>query len=253
MLVALAPAVPESGDIFHEHICAGSWAKHVIDEDWTHETQVEIADLDRDGRLDVVLCGEETDHGLAWYHNPGANSSSPWPRHRLLSGWRGLHSLELGDFDKDGDLDFLIAQMHSTEEKRVAIVENVDLAQDISRVHIIDTCGSHKAIVCDVDCDGDLDIVGKNLKPFCERFGWQSRETDWKKLVARDDIDLIDICAGSNMHMLIAVAAAKAGKHVLCEKPVAMNATEARAMLDAAQAAAQKTWVSIPGEPRTEA
>jgi predicted dehydrogenase len=73
------------------------------------------------------------------------------------------------------------------------------------------------------------------------------------KLVARDDIDLIDICASNNMHMPIAVAAAKAGKHVLCEKPVAMNATEARAMLDAAQAAAQKTWVSIPGEPRTEA
>ncbi len=140
------------------------WAKHIIDEDWTHETQVEIADLDGDGRLDVVLSGEETDHGLAWYHNPGAKSSNPWPRHRLLTGWKGLHSLELADFDKDGDLDFLIAQMHTTQEKRVAIVENIDLTQDVSRVHIIETCGSHKAIVCDVDRDGDLDIVGKNFE-----------------------------------------------------------------------------------------
>lgn len=89
------------------------------------------------------------------------------------------------------------------------------------------------------------DNVAENLKPFCQRFGWQSQETDWKKLVARDDIDLIDICAGNNMHKPIAVAAAKAGKHVLCEKPVAMNATEARAMLDAAQAAGVKHMVAF--------
>jgi hypothetical protein len=73
-----------------------------------------------------------------------------------------LHSLELADFDQDGDLDFLTAQMHHTQEKRVAIVENMDLSDDVFRVHVIDTCGSHKALVCDVDQDGDLDVVGKN-------------------------------------------------------------------------------------------
>jgi hypothetical protein len=144
--------------------CAGLWAKHIIDEDWTHETQVEIADLDKDGRLDVVLSGEETDHGLAWYRNPGVASISPWPRHQLLSGWTGLHSLELADFDKDGDLDVFTAQMHHTKEKRVTIVENLDLTHNIWRVHIIDTCGSHKALVCDIDHDGDIDIVGKNYE-----------------------------------------------------------------------------------------
>ena len=53
----------------------GLWAKHVIDDGWTHETQVEIADLDRDGWLDVVLSSEETDHGLAWYPNPAKKGS----------------------------------------------------------------------------------------------------------------------------------------------------------------------------------
>jgi len=81
------------------------------------------------------------------------------------------------------------------------------------------------------------DNVAENLEPFCKRFGWQSREKDWQKLVARDDIDVIDICTSNNVHMPIAVAAAKAGKHLICEKPVAMNADEAKAMLDAAKAA----------------
>jgi len=80
---------------------------------------------------------------------------------------------------------------------------------------------------CDVDAAG--------LKEFSKRFGWQEQETSWQKVVARDDIDLIDICTPNVLHMPIAVAAAKAGKHVLCEKPIAMNADEARQMLEAAR------------------
>ena len=89
------------------------------------------------------------------------------------------------------------------------------------------------------------DNIAENLDPFCRRFGWQSHETDWKKLVARDDIDVIDICTSNNVHMPIAVAAAKAGKHIICEKPMAMNAAEARAMLDAAQGAGIKHMVAF--------
>jgi predicted dehydrogenase len=89
------------------------------------------------------------------------------------------------------------------------------------------------------------DNVSENLEPFCKRFDWQSYETDFKKLIARDDIDIIDICTSNNVHKPIAVAAAKAGKHIICEKPVAMNADEARAMLDAAQAAGIKHMVAF--------
>ena len=89
------------------------------------------------------------------------------------------------------------------------------------------------------------DNVAENLEPFCQRFGWQTRETDWKKLVARDDIDVIDICTSNNVHMPIAVAAAKAGKHIICEKPTAMNAAEAKAMLDAVESAGVKHMVAF--------
>ena len=73
------------------------------------------------------------------------------------------------------------------------------------------------------------------LKDFAQNFGWQTTETSWQRLVERDDIDLIDICTSNATHMPIALAAAKKGKHIICEKPLAMNAAEARQMLDAAE------------------
>lgn len=63
--------------------------------------------------------------------------------------------------------------------------------------------------------------------------GWESYETDWRKLIARDDIDIIDVATPGNLHAEIAIAAAKAGKHVFCEKPLGNTSEEARAMLDA--------------------
>jgi predicted dehydrogenase len=84
-----------------------------------------------------------------------------------------------------------------------------------------------------------------DLVSFAQRFGWQTTETSWEDLVARDDIDLVDICTSNVTHMPIAVAAAKAGKHVLCEKPIAMNADEARLMLDAAREADVRHMVAF--------
>ena len=76
-----------------------------------------------------------------------------------------------------------------------------------------------------------------DLVAFAENFGWQSQETDWQQIVRRDDIQLVDICTSNATHMPIAVAAAKSGKHVLCEKPIAINADQALRMLDAAREA----------------
>jgi predicted dehydrogenase len=69
------------------------------------------------------------------------------------------------------------------------------------------------------------------------RLGWSAAETDWRALIARDDVDLIDICAPGDLHAPIAIAALEAGKHVLCEKPLANTLAEAAAMNAAADAA----------------
>ncbi len=72
---------------------------------------------------------------------------------------------------------------------------------------------------------------------FAKRFGWESYESDWRKVCERKDVDVVDIASPGGMHHDIAVAAAKAGKHVFCEKPLAFNLKDAREMLDAARKA----------------
>jgi predicted dehydrogenase len=83
-------------------------------------------------------------------------------------------------------------------------------------------------------CGRDKD----NVAAAADRLGWQSYTTDWHALIEREDIDVIDICTPGDSHAEIAIAALAAGKHVLCEKPLANTVNEARAMVAAAESAA---------------
>lgn len=75
----------------------------------------------------------------------------------------------------------------------------------------------------------------ESVKEAAERFGWSEYETDWRSLIVRDDIDFIDVNTPSNAHKDIIIAAAKAGKHVFCEKPLALTLEDAREMLKVAE------------------
>ncbi|MEI8212907.1 MAG: Gfo/Idh/MocA family oxidoreductase [Planctomycetota bacterium] len=74
-------------------------------------------------------------------------------------------------------------------------------------------------------------------KSFADNWGYESIETDWKALLKRSDIDAVDICTPNNLHKEIAIAAAKAGKMILCEKPLAMNTAEGLEMVAAVEKA----------------
>jgi predicted dehydrogenase len=74
-------------------------------------------------------------------------------------------------------------------------------------------------------------------KAFADKWGYESVETDWRKLIERKDIDVVDICTPNNTHAEIALAAAKAGKMILCEKPLAMNGPEGLKMVEAVEKA----------------
>lgn len=75
------------------------------------------------------------------------------------------------------------------------------------------------------------------IAAFAANWGWEGYETDWRRLIERDDIDVIDIACPNNLHHEITLAAAAAGKMILCEKPLAMNAAEGREMTEAVERA----------------
>ncbi|WP_459385603.1 Gfo/Idh/MocA family protein [Arthrobacter humicola] len=93
-------------------------------------------------------------------------------------------------------------------------------------------------------------VAGRNpegVRAAAAKYGWDSVETDWRALIERDDIDLIDICTPGNTHAEIAIAALESGKHVLCEKPLANSVAEAERMTAAADAAAGRGVYSMCG------
>ncbi|WP_119695781.1 Gfo/Idh/MocA family protein [Microbacterium halotolerans] len=93
-------------------------------------------------------------------------------------------------------------------------------------------------------------VVGRDaarVADAAQRLGWRSAETDWRRLLERDDIDLVDICTPGDTHAEIAIAALDAGKHVLCEKPLANSVAEAERMAAAAERAAASGIRSMVG------
>ena len=86
-------------------------------------------------------------------------------------------------------------------------------------------------------------VVGRDdaaVTAAAEKWGWSEAATDWRDVIARDDIDVVDIVTPGDTHAEIAIAALEAGKHVLCEKPLANSVAEAEAMTDAAARAAER-------------
>src|SRR5213083_916480 len=91
----------------------------------------------------------------------------------------------------------------------------------------------------------------ERARSFAQNWGYESVETDWRRLIERKDIDVVDIASPNDTHAEIAVAAAGAGKMILCEKPLGRNAAEAEAMVEAVEAArvANMVWYNYRRVP----
>ncbi len=123
-----------------------------------------------------------------------------------------------------------MGRTHSNAYKRVNDFFDLDY-----RVNLKAVCGRNE----------------ENVKAFAEQWGYDSYETDWKALIARDDIDAVDICTPNNFHKEIAIAAAEAGKMILCEKPLALNVEEGEEMVAAIEKAgvANTVWYNYRRVP----
>ena len=93
--------------------------------------------------------------------------------------------------------------------------------------------------------------TAEKTQEFADQWQYESIETDWRKLIARDDIDAVDICTPNNSHAEIAIAAAEAGKMILCEKPLALNPEEGERMIAAVEKAgvANTVWYNYRRVP----
>ncbi len=107
-----------------------------------------------------------------------------------------------------------MGKAHSNAWKRATEFFDLDV-QPVLKV----ACGRHQ----------------ESLAAFAERWGWEHTEADWKKMVHRDDVDIVDISAPQYLHYEIAMEAIKAGKDIFCEKPLAMDLRQAREMYEAAE------------------
>lgn len=93
-------------------------------------------------------------------------------------------------------------------------------------------------------------LVGRNAErtqAAADQWGWAETSVDWREVIARDDIDVVDIVTPGDSHAEIAIAALEAGKHVLCEKPLANTVEEAEAMAAAAESAAARGVLAMVG------
>ncbi|MDZ7690789.1 MAG: Gfo/Idh/MocA family oxidoreductase [Balneolaceae bacterium] len=91
----------------------------------------------------------------------------------------------------------------------------------------------------------------EKVKNFADQWGYESYETDWRAIIDRDDIDAVDICTPNDTHAEIAIAAAEAGKMILCEKPLARTVAESRPMVKAVEKAgvANTVWYNYRRVP----
>ena len=93
-------------------------------------------------------------------------------------------------------------------------------------------------------------IVGRDEQAVAEaarRLDWEEHATDWREVITRDDVDIVDICTPGFLHAEIAIAALEAGKHVLCEKPLANDPAEAERMVEAARTARERGQIAALG------
>lgn len=120
-----------------------------------------VGDLNGDKKVDIVLSSEEGS-GIWWFSAPDDPCSGGWLKHTITEDYIGVHSLWLADFNLDGSVDILVAEMHTKGRHRVTVFENSDGKGNWIE-HVIATVGSHNALAVDLDGDGWKDIVGSNF------------------------------------------------------------------------------------------
>jgi hypothetical protein len=146
---------------------AGDWKEHVYTTAWKHpDAKVELADINGNGRLDVVLTPAELagqTYKIAWYEAPADPRSGDWVEHVVVEKIEAvIHSLALGDFDRNGHVDIAYAEMHQGADPDEVVVMLNEGRGAAWRKQVLSTRGSHDLLAVDIGNNGLLDLIGAN-------------------------------------------------------------------------------------------
>ncbi|MFK8013821.1 MAG: FG-GAP repeat domain-containing protein [Gammaproteobacteria bacterium] len=137
-----------------------AWTRYTIGS-WPAGSSSDTADINKDGRLDVTLAASEVGVGqFAWFEAPEDPLNGTWTRH-VIDTVEDVHRHHLVDFNQDGEVDIVFAEMHQSAGDRVGVYYNQGDGESWV-LDILATHGSHNLDVGDVGNDGDIDFIGAN-------------------------------------------------------------------------------------------
>jgi hypothetical protein len=140
---------------------AASWSQHTIGD--AHAAfKALVVDLNQDGKMDVLFSSSEETAPVDWWTPQTSDPTGNWIRHNILPSLEKAHSLQSADMDLDGDIDIVLAQMHTSTSKEVMVLYNQDGQAGTWTKQVIGQGGSHNSVVVDIGSDGDFDILGAN-------------------------------------------------------------------------------------------
>lgn len=140
----------------------GKWQEHWFARDWPDRAGVTVADINHDGRAEVLMAPAESRGRLSWFEVPRDPVKQRWTEHVIDPSVDFVHTFKVADMDGDGTLDVVFAEMQQSTRKRVGFFRNLDGAGKQWQLEVVATTGSHNIRVLDVDRDGDMDIIGAN-------------------------------------------------------------------------------------------
>lgn len=121
-----------------------------------------VVDLNKDGKMDVLFSSSEGTADVQWWTPSGSDPTSTWTSYTIVSALSSAHTLQTADMDRDGDIDVVIAQMHTSADKEIAIYHNLNGEATSWQKQVIGNTGLHNGVVADIGNDGAYDIFGAN-------------------------------------------------------------------------------------------